>query len=109
MFSLTSQERRVILFLAAVSLFGCGMKFLTQRNLAVSKAIALNKGLAKINLNKASERTLIVIPAIGQKLARRIIEYRQAQGRFEDLEELKKIKGIGNSNYEKIEKYLSLE
>lgn len=55
-----------------------------------------------ININTATAKLLEQLPGIGPKTAQRIIEYRQAQGRFGSVDELQNVKGIGPKKLEKI-------
>lgn len=48
-----------------------------------------------LDLNRATLDELIALPGIGPVLARRIIEYREAQGGFKSVEELLSVRGIG--------------
>ncbi|MBW1838977.1 MAG: helix-hairpin-helix domain-containing protein [Deltaproteobacteria bacterium] len=61
-----------------------------------------------ININTASVEELVVVPAIGEKTARAIIYHREKHGNFTSLDELKKVSGIGNYNFKKMKKHLSL-
>ena len=54
----------------------------------------------KININKASIEELTQLKRIGQKYAKRIIEYREKNGDFKAPEDILKVKGIGNKTYE---------
>ena len=57
---------------------------------------------AKININTAAKSELDELPGVGPSLAERIVEYRQTNGSFNDIDELKKVTGIGPSKFEKI-------
>jgi len=102
MLSLTRQEQQVILFLLVVALVGIGINFLIKVNSKVITLAVISQDMGKININCADKELLMDVSGIGQKLAQRIIEYRNKQGGFEELEELKNIKGINKYKYEKI-------
>lgn len=61
-----------------------------------------------ISINSATLAQLMSLPGIGEKTAQKIIEYRNVQGCFLTLEELKLINGIGDAKYEKILPYITL-
>jgi len=56
----------------------------------------------KININTADKNELDGLPGVGASLAERIVEYRQTNGSFSDIDELKKVTGIGPSKFEKL-------
>lgn len=60
----------------------------------------------KISLNNANLEELITLPGIGEKIANRIIEYRNTYGPFWAIEDIKNIKGIGDKKYEMLKEYL---
>jgi competence protein ComEA len=62
----------------------------------------------KININKAPLESLILIPGIGEKIAKRIIEEREKK-KFSKIEDLLKVKGIGNKKIEKIKDYVIIK
>ena len=62
----------------------------------------------KISINSASAEELILLPGIGEKLAVRIIEYRENYGGFRTLEDLMNVSGIGNVKFSKIRQYITL-
>lgn len=69
---------------------------------------SLASALAAVNINTASQEELASLPNIGPAKAKAIVEYRKANGEFKTLEELKKIKGIGDKTFEKLKPQLSL-
>ncbi len=63
----------------------------------------------KININTADKKELMLISGIGEKYAERIIELREQLGGFTSIEQLKKVKGIGDKRFEKIKNYVTIE
>jgi len=55
-----------------------------------------------IHINTASAEELQSLPGIGPVLARRIVEYRQAHGPFQDVDELVRVRGIGKGMLKRI-------
>jgi len=55
--------------------------------------------LAAVNVNTATKGELAELPGIGGVKAAAIIEYREANGAFEDLSELMEVKGIGEATF----------
>lgn len=70
--------------------------------------ISVNSGIpSKININTADEQALISIPGIGEVKAKEIIAYRQQQ-KFESLEDIMNISGIGEKTFEKLKNYITI-
>ena len=55
-----------------------------------------------IDLNKGRRQDFLELPGIGEKLAERIVEYRKEHGRFQSIEDLRKVKGIGKKRMERL-------
>jgi competence ComEA-like helix-hairpin-helix protein len=62
----------------------------------------------KININTAGLEELDKITGVGPTIAQRIIDYRNANGPFQKLEDLKKVNGIGDKNFEKMKDEITL-
>ena len=73
--------------------------------LSAAKKLAL--GLP-INLNRATEEDLLLVPGIGEKMAARIVQVRQERGRFEELADLTAVSGIKEKKLQQLEKYLKV-
>lgn len=52
---------------------------------------------AKVNINTASAKELATLAGIGEAKAKAIVEYRKANGKFNNAKDLEKVKGIGTS------------
>lgn len=62
-----------------------------------------------ININRANKDKLIQLPGIGEKTAEKIISYRKIYGGFNNLQEIKNVKGIGNKKFSKIKKFIYIK
>ena len=63
---------------------------------------------SKININKASISELKQITGIGESTANKIIDYRENVGKFKKIEDIKEVKGIGDSKYESIKDKITI-
>lgn len=62
-----------------------------------------------ININTASELELQKLPYIGPVLAKRIVDFRKQFGEFKSIEEIIKVKGVGEKTYNNISMYLKIK
>lgn len=61
-----------------------------------------------VDINTATEEEFEALQGIGPVLAKRIVEYRQANGGFDRLEDLKQVAGIGDKTFEKFRSQITL-
>ncbi len=109
MFNLTKEERIVLIYFGAILILGTGINYACKRSPILKDAINFlnsNRVYSKIDINHASIEELIKIPRIGPATAKRIISFREENGDFKNLKQLKSIHGIGDSTYSTIIKYL---
>lgn len=61
-----------------------------------------------VDLNTASADELAEVPGIGPTMAQRIVDWREQNGPFERVEDLMKVKGIGEKSIEKLRPYVKV-
>lgn len=88
-----------LLFAFSSSVYAMGEQ--TQGKASTAKS-------SKINLNTAGADELVKLPRVGDKTAQRIIEYRQQNGKFKRIEDIMKIKGIGEKTFKKMEDMITV-
>ena len=124
-FAFTKNEQKVFLFLGIVMVVGAVLR-LYQDHMSTEKQFdysrsnsvfaARSKGIEfdtiskhapvlsvkKVNINTASKHELMQLPGIGDAMAERIILFRTENKRFTTVDELRKVKGIGDKKFEKL-------
>ncbi len=63
----------------------------------------------KININTAPLAELQKLPRIGEKVAQRIIDFRKEHGKFKKIEEIMKVKGIGEKTFKNLKDVITVE
>lgn len=63
----------------------------------------------KININTATLAELETLPGIGATIAQRIIDYRSQNGNFQKIDDLKKVRGIGDALFAQIKDLITVE
>lgn len=66
------------------------------------------KGKDLININTAAATELEKLPGIGPALAKRIVDFRTENGPYKRAEDLMKVKGIGEKNFQKIKEFITV-
>jgi competence protein ComEA len=77
---------------------------------ASSPAAGINSAAVSglVNINTADLGQLDTLPGIGSSLAQRIIQYRDSNGPFKDIEDLKNVSGIGDKNFENLKDMITV-
>ncbi len=102
-------EKHIIIFLSLCLLLGFGVNAyrksmsrpaveIGQFSYTDNKAIsdyASAKQARRVNINTATLEELEALKGVGEKIARRIIDYRASKGSFASAEDLKNVKGVG--------------
>ncbi|CAK7049057.1 MULTISPECIES: ComEA family DNA-binding protein [Fusobacterium] len=101
------KEMLIAVMLAIISSFTFGEEDVKPFKLIISENM-LEKKDNLIEINTASKEDM-VSQGIGIGYANKIFNYREKTGGFEKLEELKRIKGIGDATYEKLSKKFKIE
>ena len=58
-----------------------------------------NSKEVKVNINTANKEKLETLPGIGETTAQKIIDYREANGKFNSIEDIKNVSGIGDAKF----------
>ena len=106
MLSLTTEERKVLVFLLGVALMGAGISYAAKMFAPVERIARLESDFGKVDLNSADKDALKSVPGIGEKLAGRIIAFREEKAGLSDIEQIKEIKGLTGGKFDKIKNYL---
>ena len=91
--------------------FGIGLDFVkkkTNRNSIINYEEIEDRLFNKADINKATFSELRTIPGLGEDLAQRIVDYRKQYGGFENVEELKNVRGIKEKKLEQVKKYITI-
>jgi competence protein ComEA len=131
-FAFTKNEQKVFLFLSIVFLAGVAVKAYKSyivpqtpvkfdysvsdsifsalsRSLSNDSVAVENAPVKKIDLNTATKTELMELPGIGEAMAERIMLYREENKSIKKIDELKKVKGIGEKKFEKLKPYIEIK
>jgi comEA protein len=122
----TKKEKNIILVIALVLLLGA-VGFIVRKVIKKQKALRSTDVSMKdafdrdnenfdgsdtpaepVNMNTAGLMEIEALPYLGIERAKDIIEYRDKNGPFKDLEELTNISGIGPKTLEKLKPLITL-
>lgn len=72
-------------------------------------SLSLYAAQGVINVNTATAEQLMMLPGIGEKTAKAILSYRNANGPFKTIEDVAKVRGLSKKKIDKIRQNLSLQ
>ena len=75
---------------------------------ALAALLLSTAALATVNLNTASKDELVALPGIGPSKAQAIIDYRTQNGPFKSVDEVRKVRGIGEKLFQQIRPELAV-
>ncbi len=105
---MNKKELIVLLLLVLLLLTINIVNYVRRQNLKKNYVVLVEEASIQLSINSAAARELEDLPGIGRSLAERIVQYREANGSFNKLEDLKKVKGIGDKLFQRLCPYLKL-
>ena len=75
------------------------------RTVEIERARPQSAGF-QVDINRAAWVEFATLPGVGRKLAERIVQSREQQGPFADVDDLRRVRGIGPHTLETIRPYL---
>jgi len=76
--------------------------------MTTNEVVSAENKTGKININTAGKAELETLKGIGSAMAERIMEYRKNNGSFRNIEDIKKVSGIGDAKYEAMKEQITV-
>jgi competence protein ComEA len=105
----SKSERYTVISFLILGLVWIGLSYSNKISSGLGiKTIEIKERRPPIDINTAGAGELERLPGIGPVLAQDIVAYRKKGGGFEDIDELKDVKGIGDKRLKKIRDLISI-
>jgi comEA protein len=125
-FSFTPQETRALIFLVVALLVGSGITLYKRTHPKFAPELILQKreilsssqdnyppdtgmNMRGIDINRANQEQLQLLPGIGPVISKRIVEYRETHGDFKKIEDVIQVKGVGSNTFQRIKDYIAVD
>jgi len=90
---------------AKAALIGLALGFIVA---PIVSAQAAAKAGDKVNINTASLAELEKLPRIGPQIAQRILDFRKENGSFKKIEDILKVRGIGEKVFDQLKDLITV-
>ena len=97
LFAVTLVLAAIVVLMCTSGVFGTGAQKVDKTDTAL------------VNINTADEEELAKLDGISDVLAQRIVEYRNENGEFSSVEQIKEVYGIGDGIYKRVKNYVTTE
>jgi competence ComEA-like helix-hairpin-helix protein len=101
MFSFTGQEQKALFLLFSIILLGTCLNFFSKKLSGMESVSLFYRVLDNIDIN-AADKKLLKDAGISERLARRIIEYRDEHGSFTEMSDLRNVKGVNEEKFTRL-------
>lgn len=110
MFHSKERLRRIVFGLMVCMAVGIFSAAVSSPVLAAGSSGSTGSGakVVKIDLNKATEMELTKVNGIGPSLAKRIVDFRKEHGPFAKVDDILKVRGIGEKSLAKLKPHLKV-
>ena len=79
------------------------------KGIILEDGFEVGKKIELININKATQEELEKLSGVGASLAEKIIDYRNKNGKFSNIEDIKNVSGIGESKFNSIKDFICVK
>lgn len=79
-----------------------------SKDIITNESTQVSKSNSKISINTATKEELMNLNGIGESKAKDIINYRNENGLFKNIEDIKNVSGIGDKLFEKIKEQITV-
>lgn len=93
----------------SLPIFTLALIILSLSTAAFADAAPAASNAGVVNINTASADQLELLPRIGEKAAKRIIDYRTQHGPFKKTSDLMQVKGVGAKTFELLSPYIAVD